>query len=60
MIRIERQRDDLITKGYCYLDDSHIVERNHRKGSIVPPLSGEQFEGLPDAAKRLLHYSVGQ
>jgi hypothetical protein len=40
------------------VDHGDIVERNHGKDSIVPPLSQEQFESLPDAAKRLLHYSV--
>jgi ectoine hydroxylase-related dioxygenase (phytanoyl-CoA dioxygenase family) len=41
-------------------DHRDIVELNEGKDSVVPPLSREQFERLPDAAQRLLRYSVSQ
>ena len=41
------------------LDHHDIVEANNGQDSVVPALSREQFERLPEAAKPLLRYSVG-
>jgi len=40
--------------------DHHDIEFNDGKDSVVPPLSGQEFERLPYAAKRLPGYPVSQ
>jgi len=40
------------------VDHHDIVEANDGKASVVPALSREAFENLPETVKPLLRYSV--